>query len=98
MNTKHPEFTGDGYPTERTLRRIKQWDFNVYDNSEFINYLKEAVSAYGRLWEEDGLLKVATGGWSGNEDVISALKQNYMFWARFWESTHRGGLYCFRIP
>jgi len=38
-----------------------------------------------------------TGGWSGNEDVIGALKNNLLFWPMFWQKSTRGGHYFFRI-
>ena len=41
---------------------------------------------------------MATGGWSGNESIISSLQDNIMFWSMYWESSHRGGLFIFRIP
>lgn len=44
-----------------------------------------------------------TGGWSGNEDLLSALSQNDFqhqtnFAWKYWESSHRGGKEVFRIP
>ena len=38
---------------------------------------------------------VSTGGWSGHEDVISALRDNLMFWMLSWVSSTRGGHYVF---
>jgi hypothetical protein len=54
---------------------------------------------YGRVTykDEDGkdILELATGGWSDNEEIIRALMDNHLFWIKYWESTHRGGLYIF---
>jgi hypothetical protein len=36
--------------------------------------------------------RLATGGWSDNEVILQALQQNRMVWARYWRSSHRGGL------
>jgi hypothetical protein len=48
--------------------------------------------------EEPGTSVVlATGGWSGNESVISAV-QDTMFHLMFWYSSTRGGLHEYRIP
>ena len=38
-----------------------------------------------------------TGGWSGNEDVISALERNSLFFALYWKKSEVGGHYFFRI-
>lgn len=46
----------------------------------------------GYLW-----YRVATCGWSGNESIIGALQENYMFWAFSWFMHVAGGLYVFRI-
>ncbi|MFC8797308.1 hypothetical protein ACFT2C_06220 [Promicromonospora sp. NPDC057138] len=40
---------------------------------------------------------LATGGWSGNESVISTV-QDTMFHLMFWYSSTRGGLYEYRVP
>ena len=37
-----------------------------------------------------------TGGWSGNESVISAL-DGTMFNLRWWETTKRGGMYVYKV-
>lgn len=42
-------------------------------------------------------VSLATGGWSGNERIIDAL-DGTMFHLRFWESSHRGGLYVYEVP
>ena len=40
---------------------------------------------------------MATGGWSGNESIIYAMRENYVLWATLWESSHRGGLEVFDV-
>jgi len=41
---------------------------------------------------------LSTGGWSGNESIIGALHQNFIFWAMYWVKEQRGGHYWFEIP
>jgi len=41
-------------------------------------------------------LELHTGGWSGNEDIIEALKKSY-FWIFYWEKSVKGGHYYFTI-
>jgi hypothetical protein len=93
---RHPTFDRDGYPTDETLQAIRDWPHT--DHAGLIEYVREAWSDYGRMWEQDGMLKLATGGWSGNESITSALSGNAIFMALWWESSHRGGLEVFRMP
>lgn len=44
-----------------------------------------------KYWHE-----VSTGGWSGNESIIYAMKANTLFWSMHWEQSVRGGHYRFR--
>ncbi len=46
----------------------------------------------GYLW-----YRLATCGWSGNESIISALRENHVFWCMSWFMHVAGGLYVFRI-
>ena len=94
---RHPAFDADGYPTEETELAIKAWDFR--DVPGWLAYIREAWNHhYGRMWEESGMLKLATGGWSGNESITHAMRENYVIWAMLWESSHRGGLEVLRMP
>lgn len=97
MTGKHPAFDADGYPTDETELAIKTWDYR--DVNGWLKYIREAWNQhYGRIWEENGMLKMATGGWSGNESIASAMRENRVLWALLWESSHRGGLLVLRMP
>ena len=94
---RHPSFDADGYPTEETLATIKAWPYDQLP--ALAEYIRESWNHhYGRMRTENKLLKLATGGWSGNESVLQALHEQRIFCAMYWESSHRGGLECFRMP
>lgn len=89
-----PTFDCDGYPTEDTLLTLVNWD--AQDWSGMMDYLHSAWQhGYGRMKLDSGVLELATGGWSGNEDIIGALMDNLMFHALYWQSSHRGGKHIF---
>ncbi len=84
----------DSYPTEIELTVCQaQQDFDVL--MQYVAYIwtyPECVSDANYRW------KLSTGGWSGNEDIIDALKQNTMFWLFCWVQSRRGGHYIFQTP
>ena len=90
----------DGYPSERTLERLSGWDMLTQP-------LEELLSLLATNWKwglkrtdwKDGTIKLylATGGWSGNEEIIAALSNNYLFWSLCWDKSKRGGAYWFTI-
>jgi hypothetical protein len=92
-------FGDDGYPTEEFLQSIAEWDYK----KGFNDLLEHAMQGhiYGNYWnrepEKDGKTEwhVSTGGWSGNESIIAALKDNQMFWMMCWVQSRRGGHYIF---
>ena len=89
---------GDGYPTEEELKRIRQWPYE--DCGGLLLFVGSACWAYPeRGFKQTGRrFRLATSGWGGNEEVIGALRENVMFWALCWQSSHRGGLYHFKVP
>lgn len=96
MKIKSPTFDADGYPTEETTLAIKEWEFK--DATGWLQYVREAWNhTYGKIWEENGLLNMATGGWSGNEEIIIAMQENLVLWGLLWESSRRGGLDVFNL-
>lgn len=108
---REPVMDDDGYPTEDTLQTIRTWphdDINgCLDYIARAWWWKDfGVSHELRADElsvvdpsefrEDRYLRLATGGWSGNEDVIAALRDNRFIWYQSWCLSARGGLYIFR--
>ncbi len=93
---QHPTFDSDGYPTEETLQAIREWPSE--NLSGLFRFIGKAWK-YSDYWEVEGpVIRAHTGGWSGNEDLIGALKRNPVIWAFCWQESKRGGHYVFEIP
>ncbi|RLC76536.1 MAG: hypothetical protein DRJ03_28500 [Chloroflexi bacterium] len=92
------------YPSNAALDKIRNWAWeDGFENlMRFIKPLwRYADCGY---WKEKRQYKgrkryyLSTAGWSGNEDIIAALRQNFAFWALCWVKSERGGHYVFEIP
>lgn len=93
----------DEYPSEADLTALEQFEGTPR------HFVDEVI----RLWaypsyttvttitddfgKEVLQLRLATGGWSGNEDVIQAIDAG-MFRILYWHLSQRGGLHLYRIP
>lgn len=88
--------TGD-YPTSYQLRAIKKWE-----GMNFLEFIELVSSAwnhhYGLMRQEKTKTNYyfATGGWSGNEEVIEAMRENKLFWYTCFYQHRTGGAYWFR--
>jgi hypothetical protein len=54
-------------------------------------------TGYARVTLDDNRLEIATGGWSGCEELIATVR-NTLWHLKYWESTHRGGLWVWEVP
>lgn len=92
------------YPDQKEIRTIKKWAFTKHDSFvDFMEYVRAAGKYWGDSepfgWKQRGRTYwVSTGGWSGNEEIISAMQSNFVFWSTSWVSVRRGGHYVFTIP
>jgi hypothetical protein len=93
-----PTFDGHGYPTEDACEAVAKWP--AEDLTGLFAFLKAAwwMADWGWREPEPGKFEVSTGGWSGNEDLICSLQENYLAWSLCWQSSRRGGHYEFAIP
>ena len=80
-----------GYPTEATLERMKQLSPLTCTRDQMIDYIcRNWVNGFEPKWDEEKeCLQLSTGGWSGCESVIGALRKS-MFWMMYWEKSIRG--------
>jgi hypothetical protein len=88
----------DGYPTEAALECVRKWSYK--DPAGMLAFVRSlwAYAECGYWSQQDAIYEVSTAGWSGNEDLIGAMRANRMFWTLCWLSSRRGGHYEFEIP
>ena len=63
------------YPSEADLERIRKWDY--HDPLGLLEFIRPFWEHYGRMEITGKRVKrvyLATGGWSGNEDIVEGLK------------------------
>jgi hypothetical protein len=86
----------DGYPTDDTIDKIKRWPIlSPLACRNLLRYCQEAWAYPDYFTWRGKIARVSTGGWSGNEDIIAALRENRVFWALCWMEERRGGHYKF---
>lgn len=97
----------DEYPTKEQLIELESWShekgfealaeyvLKLWHFSHWAILRKPHKDEFGTEYKE---LRLATAGWSGNEEIVSALMDNTMFRILCWQSSHRGGLHIFHIP
>ncbi len=81
----------DDYPTDEELEKIAAWPTKdpmgwVTLVSRLWNYGPPYIRRTQRRWY------LSTGGWSGNEDIIGAMRRSYL-WGFSFVSHRRGGHY-----
>jgi len=88
---------GENYPHKQSLKLIRAWPHDKFDElMEFVESLwRYAEWGFSRNANDE--YHLSTGGWSGNEEIISALQSNLMFWPMCWESSRKGGHYIFKV-
>lgn len=97
----------EGYPTEDELAKLRDWP--AEDIPGWFAYVKSIGNYWPSEtfgWHEsdgvDELLgrpchiwHISTGGWSGNEKIISEMEKHPIWWMT-WHQHTRGGHYEFR--
>lgn len=104
---EEPEFDADGYPTEATLDHIRKWP--IKGAADCVAAMDFAGNAwhYPRCWTREDTPEAidrvevrytfSTGGWSGNESILEAIRENHMLHALGAWSWRRGGHYEYKF-
>jgi len=93
----------DGYPEEEELEEIKNWkpEGHWSGTEPWLPILELVCGAWnhdmGKVVLEHQTATLITGGWSGNEDVLGALSDNFSAWSLLWIASFRGGKHVFGI-
>ncbi len=84
------------YPTDDELQRISAWPFN--DPLGWVDFVVDAWWASDQLvtWTQRRLY-LSTGGWGDNEDIVGAMRANFVLWSVGFVSHRRGGHYVFDL-
>lgn len=89
------------YPDPKSLKQIEKWDVLKQGVPDLLDLIKENTNWFDWSISIKGKKVIRfeyhTGGWSGNEDVIDALRRNILFFRLFWQKSERGGHHYFRI-
>lgn len=89
------------YPEDNELEIVQNWQYDESNSYEELMEYVRSLWAYANsgYWTQDGnKYSLSTAGWSGNESIVCALKDNYVFWALCWYFSKRGGHYEFIVP
>ena len=84
------------YPSAVELRQIRNWNNDYEAMMKWI----ESLWAYRDFgWRKKGhTYYVSTAGWSGNEEIIQAMKEaKNWFWNQCWYQSTQGGHYVFKV-
>lgn len=81
--------------TETELKEIETYDIFSHSIEGLIELIEPTFREHGKISYINGTLKLSTGGWSGCEEIITALSNNIPFWSLYWFSSERGGHYIF---
>jgi hypothetical protein len=94
----------DGYPTDAVLDKIRSHTDKFVHLMQFVKDIwwqadwawmeYNTKDFHGR---DEITYDISTGGWSGKEIIINALRDNRLFWMCCWEQSNRGGHYKFKV-
>lgn len=85
------------YPDSDDLRKIETWEIKSYAECHSLMDFVFSIWSYPDRCQKLTInqYKLSTGGWSGNEEIISSMRSNLIFWGMFWQSSNRAGGHIF---
>ncbi len=95
----------EGYPTDEYLKFIKDYTFDTMPIMDMVNiicenwYFGDWGCSLSRKYRGIRKLELHTGGWSGNEEIIDAIRSN-IYLTHFkmqYVKWYTGGHYYFEI-
>jgi len=86
------------YPDENDLKLIREWD-SIHDPFGLVKFIQSICWCDALMYKGKRVWRVEfhTWGWSGNELILYALKENQMFFAIYFQKQIRGGHYYFKV-
>jgi hypothetical protein len=89
----------DGYPTDYAIEKIETWkiDGKLETYISLMDFIKSLWRYPDYILEdpENHVYTLITGGWSGNEQIVYAMKQNMLLNCFYWFSSERGGKHVY---
>lgn len=86
------------YPSELVLEQIREYDCITEPIGPYLDLItSEWWHPDIGIHRDDSTLYLSTLGWSGNEEIIGAMEQNFSFWSLAWMKSERGGHYTFTL-
>ena len=83
-------------PSDSDLAHITAWPVDDTGYGPLFAFVYDRWDHAMGGWERKGsLYRLTTGGWSGNEALIDALRGNAVFWGLTFVAHITGGLYFF---
>ena len=101
MSVEEEYVDADGYPTEYAIERMLNCEGTPRQFVDFVSSMwwMDLTSFKRDLEASEPCYRwsLATGGWSGNETIISEMRETF-FYMNFWAVARRGGGFDFEIP
>lgn len=84
------------YPSEKELEEVERWDVLEKGLPSFLMFIS-SIWYCGEAEVRGEGFELHTYGWSGNTNIISAMRNNYVFWSKYFIKKEPGGHYYFKI-
>ena len=87
--------------SDTELTCLKTWPFKDQYIFGYVSFAQSIwqwpEACWSKLDENSIFVSASTGGYSENEDIISAMQENFLFWNSIFWAARRGGQYVFLL-